>query len=442
MQNQVVWREGLFIRPQHFQQNDRYYNYELMTRSLYSRENSWGLFNLSFDESLLNTGKISIKHVSGIMPDGTLFDVSSKNQLLTFDVNHTHSNKVIYLALPIFIEDGDSVHFEDQKKLLTRYTAKVANNIPNTNAGELSNSDILLAQQNFKLVTEDDLNDSFISIEIAKIGNISTSGIVSLEEDFVPTYLHLNNSTRLLSQIKDLLSMISYRANVIADNISDSRLQSTELGNYLMLQLLNRTESRLHYFLTQDRVHPDKVFLELSSLVAELSVFMKKERRIAEYITYNHLEQFSSFLKIIDDLKSMLTMVLEQNSVALKIEKRKYGIYIAPIKDKKLLESSTFIFAVSADISENKIREALLSSLKLGTIETIKNLVNYHLVGFKLRTLSSAPKEIPYKVNYLYFSIELSEKNRKELLQSSGFAFYLPNDIPNINYSIWAITND
>ena len=29
-------------------------------------------------------------------------------------------------------------------------------------------------------------------------------------------------------------------------------------------------------------VHPDKVFLELSSLVAELSVFMKKERRIQD----------------------------------------------------------------------------------------------------------------------------------------------------------------
>jgi len=442
MHNQVVWREGLFIRPQHFQQNDRYYNYELMTRSLYSRANSWGLFNLVIDESLLNAGKISIKNASGIMPDGTLFEINTNNLQLTLDIKNTDSNKIIYLALPLFIKDSDNIHFEDQKKLLTRYVAKVANNVPNTNAGELSSSDILVAQQNFKLITQDELNDSFIKIEIAKIGSISTSGIVSLDDNFVPTYLHLNKSEKLISKIKELLSMVSYRASVIAENISDSRLQSTELGNYLMLQLLNKTESRLHYYLTQDRIHPDEVFLELTSLLSELAVFMKKERRIIDHITYNHLEQFFSFTQVLDELKTMLSRVLEQNSIALTVEKRKYGIYIAPIKDKAIINNSTFIFSVSADMPANKIKEVLLSSLKLGTIETIKNLINYHLVGFKIRTLSSPPKEIPYKVNHLYFSIELSEENKKILLKSSGFAFYLSSDIPNIDYSIWAIKND
>lgn len=44
MENRVIWREGLFIRPQHFQQNDRYYSYELMTRTYQSRQNNWGGF--------------------------------------------------------------------------------------------------------------------------------------------------------------------------------------------------------------------------------------------------------------------------------------------------------------------------------------------------------------------------------------------------------------
>jgi type VI secretion system protein ImpJ len=442
MQNKVVWREGLFIRPQHFQQNDRYYNYELMSRSSNSRANSWGLFDLNIDENLLNTGTISIKNVSGILLDGTLFKINTKNQLLTLNIKSTDNSKIIYLALPLFIQDSDDVHFEDQKNLLTRYVAKVLNDVPNTNSGESSNSDILIAQQNFKLITQDELNDSFINIEIAKIGNIANSGAVSLDEDFVPTYLHFNNSIKLVSKIKELLSTITYRATVIAGNISDSRLQSTELGNYLLLQLLNKAESRLHYFLTQDKIHPDEVFLELVTLSAELAVFMKKERRITSQITYNHFEQFSSFTKILEELKTMLTMVLEQNSIALNVEKRKYGIYIAPIKDKQIVNNSTFIFAVSADISASKIKELLVSSLKLGTIETIKNLVNYHLVGFKIRTLASPPKEIPYKVNYLYFSIELSEENKKELLKSSGFAFYLSDDVPNIKYTIWAIKNN
>lgn len=235
--------------------------------------------------------------------------------------------------------------------------------------------------------------------------------------------------------------MISYRAEKLAENLSDSSAQSAELGNYLMLQLLNKAEARFNFFLTQDKINPDQVFLELATLAAQLAVFMKKEKRIVNQIIYNHFEQYSSFNKILDELKSMLTMVLEQNSISLPVEKRKYGIYIAPIKDTQIIKDSTFIFAVSADTSIQKIKETLLSSLKLGTIETIKNLINYHLVGFKIRTLSSAPKEIPYKVNHLYFSIELSEENKKELLKSSGFAFYLSSEITNINYAIWAIKN-
>lgn len=440
MENKIVWREGLFIRPQHFQQNDRYYNYELMSRSVNARSNNWGLFDLNIDENLLNNAVISINNISGILADGTLFNVSSKDQALTLDIKVTDVNKMVFLILPHFIKNSDDVNFENQKNIFTRYSAKVLQNVPNTNAGENSISDILVAQQNFKLVTQDNINESYAKIEIGRIGNVSPSGGISFDESFIPTYLHFNNS-KLVTKVKELLSTITYRAEKLAENLSDSSLQSSELGNYLMLQLLNKFEARLSFFLTQDKVNPDSIFLELKTLASELAVFMKKERRITNQIIYNHFEQCLSFNKILDELKSMLTMVLEQNSISLAVEKRKYGIYIAPIKDKQLIKDSTFIFAVSADTSIQKIRETLLTSLKLGTIETIKNLVNYHLVGFKIRTLSSPPKEIPYKVNHLYFSIELSEENKKELLKSSGFAFYLSSEVENINYAIWAIKN-
>lgn len=442
MQNKVVWREGLFIRPQHFQQNDRYYSYELMSRTINARSNNWGLYDLIIDQDLLNIGKISIKKASGILPDGTLFEIDSQTQPLTFDVTSLHADKIVYLTLPIMISDGDEVFFENQKTLQTRYRSKTVNSIPNTNTGENSSCDLLIAQHNFKLATIDNISDSYIKIEIAKIGNISASGAVTLSEDFAPTYLHLNNSKSLLAKTEELLSMITYRATVLSQNISDSTIQSAELGHYLMLQLLNKTESKIEHLIKQEKIHPEDLFLQLLSFNAELSVFYTKERRINERIAYIHQNQFSSFVDIITQTKQMLESVLEQNSISLPVEKRKFGIHIAPIKDKKIINDSTFIFAVSADISSQKIKELLLNSLKLGTIETIKNLVNYHLVGFKLRTLSTVPKEIPYKVNYLYFSIELTEANKKELLKSSGFAFYLSNEVPNIQYSIWAIKNN
>ncbi|ADG93405.1 type VI secretion protein, VC_A0114 family [Arcobacter nitrofigilis DSM 7299] len=442
MQNNVVWKEGLFIRPQHFQQSDRYYNNEIITRTLNARPNNWGFYNLEIDEHLLNTGKIVIKRASGIMPDGTLFNIDPKVNSLILNIEKIDSGKNVYLALPIFIDRSDTVHFEDQKNLSTRLKAVNSSNIPNTNAGENSSCDILTAELNFKLLLEEELNENYTSLLITKVGSVSTSNIVSLDTNFTPTFLHLDSASVLSSKIKEILSMISYRIKKLSEKISDSSLQATELSNYLMLQLLNKAENKFHFLISQNKVHPDILFYELSNLVAELAIFMKKEKRIINHITYLHYQQSESFDKLITELKDMLTLVLDENSISLPIEKRKFGIYISALKDKKIVQDSTFIFSVSTSMPSNKIKEILVASLKLGTIETIKNLVNFHLIGFKIKPLSTPPKEIPYRVNLLYFKIELTQENRDELMKSAGFAFHLGSEIPDISYSLWAIKNN
>jgi len=442
MQNKIVWKEGLFIRPQHFQQNDRYVNYEFRTRTINSRANAWGLYDLKIDKSLLNTGQFVVENMSGIMPDGTLFNIDAstlKSLILNISVKDT--NKYIYLVLPSYINGSDDVHFDEQKDLFTRYKATYKKDIPNTNSGENSLGDIVTAQYNFKLVFEDELENAYVKIAIAKIADVSASSNVSLDENFIPTFLHLNSSNKLISNIKEILTMLTYRAEKLANKLSDTSVQNSELGDYLMLQVLNSYQSKFHFLITQDQMHPDELFLNLSTLASELSVYMKKEKRLLKQFNYNHLEQWESFKIVIDELKSMLEMVLEQNSVSLPIEKKKYGIYITPLRDKETINSSKFVFSVKAGVQASELKDIVQRGLKVGTIENIKNLVNFHLSGYKLKLLTSAPKEIPHKLNHLYYSIELQSKEQDELLKSSGFAFHLATEIEDISYAIWAIKN-
>jgi len=442
MDNRIVWREGLFIRPQHFQQNDRYYAYELMKRTASSGSNIWGFFELEIDQDLLGSGKIVIKKASGILKDGTLFDIDSKDSVLALDINSDDYNKNIYLALPILISNSDDVHFEDQENILTRFRSKSVSEISNSNSGENSVSDILIAKHNFKLLSEDDVNEGYIKIKVASIISLSSSGLVTLDSSYIPTFLHLNKMSDLISKIDELLSMLSYRSEKLAEKISNSSLQASELGNFLMLQLINKSESKLHFFMSQDKIHPQDLFLELSSLASELAIFMKKEKKLSSQFTYIHEELGESFGSIIEELKYMLSMVLEQNSITLNIEKRKYGISVAQIKDKEILYNSSFILAVTADAKAEKINKSLMTNLKMGSIENIRNLVNYHLKGFKIKALPTPPREIPYRVNHLYFEIELNEIDKTELAKSGGFAFHMSAELPNLEYSLWAIRSN
>jgi len=442
MQAKVVWKEGLFMRPQHFQQNDRHFTHELMTRTKELGSNAWGLFDLNIDKHYLSAGKIVLNQASGVMPDGTLFDISSKTDTLSLEIKPEDSSKSLYLALPITMHHSDEVHFQGQNNRVTRLIAHDISDIPNTNAGEMSEADVTAARYNFKLLLEEDINEGYVKIKLGNVADVSSSGAISMDENYIPTFLHLHASKELIAKMQELMSTLSYRAEKLSQKLSDSNVQATELGDYLMLQLLNKTDSRLHYYFSQDRIHPSELFLELSSLIGELAVFMKKEKRILEPFVYEHEKQGESFDKVLAELNNMLSMVLEQNSVSLAVEKQKYGIYTSKIAEKSMINSSSFVFAVKADMDGEKLKKLLQSNLKMGSIETIRDLVNYHLGGFKLKSLATAPRQIPYKVNYVYFKVELEAEDKEKLARSGGFAFHLSGELPNVEYTLWAIRND
>jgi type VI secretion system protein ImpJ len=444
MNNKIVWREGLFIRPQHFQQSDRYYQYELMTRTASLSSNSWGFFDLEIDTSLLAIGKIVVNKASGILQDGTLFDLEAKDGVLSLDITNDDTNKSVYLALPISVHNSDEVYFEDQEDqedLVTRFSARTVTGISNSNSGENSVSDLLISRHNFSLLAEKDLSAGYVTIKIAKILSLNSSNQITLYKEFMPTFLHLDKLGDLISQLKELRNMISFRAVKLAEKISSSSLQASELGSYLMLQLLNKTESKLHFLTTQDKVHPQDLFLILTNLAAELAIFMKKDRKLDNQFTYVHSNLSESFQEVIEVLKNMLSMVIEQGATALTIEKRKYAINVIKIPDKELLKNSSFILSVTANMSTDKLKESLMSHLKMGNIENIRHLVNYHLSGYTIKSLPSPPREIPYRMNNLYFSIELNNEELVELDKSGGFAFHMAHELEDVEYSLWVIRN-
>ena len=69
--NRVVWQEGMFLRTQHFQQQDRWTESLVrgVTRAL--RPHPWGLIDYTVDRDLLGTGRFALSSASGMFDDGT-----------------------------------------------------------------------------------------------------------------------------------------------------------------------------------------------------------------------------------------------------------------------------------------------------------------------------------------------------------------------------------
>ena len=73
--NKVLWTEGLFLRPQHFQQQERYFEQIVDRRSKAMASWTWGFESLEIDEASLTLGKLALRSAAGVLPDGTVFAV-------------------------------------------------------------------------------------------------------------------------------------------------------------------------------------------------------------------------------------------------------------------------------------------------------------------------------------------------------------------------------
>src|SRR6202140_3260643 len=72
--SKVFWSEGLFLRPHHLQQNDRYVEHLLERRVGQVTAYPWGFSVLEIDRDLAQQSKFSLRRAAGVMPDGTPFD--------------------------------------------------------------------------------------------------------------------------------------------------------------------------------------------------------------------------------------------------------------------------------------------------------------------------------------------------------------------------------
>src|SRR6266576_1057938 len=59
--NRILWSEGTFLQPQHFQQHDRHLDAQLEQRTRALRPHGYGFLEIAVDESLLELGKLALR---------------------------------------------------------------------------------------------------------------------------------------------------------------------------------------------------------------------------------------------------------------------------------------------------------------------------------------------------------------------------------------------
>lgn len=440
--HKVIWQEGMLLRPQHLQHNDRYYDQQLKHRTRLLGSHSWGFLTLEFDLQYLNMGKVVINEASGILPDGSLFELSGTLQPLLLEIPANTVGQSIYLALPLVTGNHVEARQAQQSEVLARYVMCEADVI-DSNAGEDSRCQISCGRPDFRLLAGEQQSDqSYVKLKIAQVLGCTSDGVVSLDPDFVPTFIHLQGSGYLLSCLKEVISLLANRGDAIAERLgSNGKAGGTEVGDFLMLQLINRTELVLRHYLDLAQVSPEALYRTLLSILGELSTFASDNKRPRLEGRYQHNDQGASFRRLMEAIRSVLSTVLERHAIELVLQQRQYGVLVCPVSDLNVLGTATFVLAASAHCDSDELRHRLPAHLKVGPVERIRELVNLHLAGIKVKPLPVAPRQIPFHANNTYFKLELSARDVAQLQHSGGVAFHVAGEFAELELKLWAIRN-
>ncbi len=444
--DKIVWREGMLLRPQHLQQQDRYYQQQFRTLLQSITPNNWGFFEVDIDQQYLMMGKIVISRAAGILPDGTQFRIGNAHPAI--EVKKEIYDAVVYLALPITTGDSVENRQEDESQVITPFVS-FEKLVYDTNYGERNSCAVLCCRHDFRLLVEQHGNNnslqdeaSWIKMPLCRISDVSTDGVVILDDHFQPSYLHFSECAQLQGCLRELVNMLANRGETLAGRLRNTgRFGTSEVGDFLMLTLINRNETGLRHLLQLKQIHPERVFMEMVSLHSELASFSGDSRRPLTELVYSHASQYACFSRIMSELRQLLSQVIEQHAVELPLQTRKYGILVSPLQDRSLLDNSQFVLTAQADCEQEQLRNRLPAQMKVGPVEQIRQMVNLHLPGINLRPLSAAPRQLPFHARQLYFSLELDAAMRSQLDSSGGFAMHVAGEFPELQLNLWAIRN-
>lgn len=436
--HKVIWQEGMLLRPQHFQHHDRYYDHQLKTRSQLSGAFLWGFLDLEIDAQFLGTGQIVLNLACGVMPDGTLFDLRDRNQSLVLDVAPNTGDTSVYLALPLVTGNCIEAREPEQANVLARYTT-YSTNVSDSNAGQDISTPVLCARPEFRLLLGEHSDEqAYTKLKVCHVLTTSPDRAISLSPDFT----RVRGSSYLMSCLKEVISMLGHRGDAIASRIrSNGKVGGAEVGDFLMLQLINRIEPVLRHYLDIRDVHPEELYRTLLAMLGELSTFGSEDKRPHPGSHYQHSDQGTTFRKLMHGIRQLLSMVLEQHAIELELQARQFGVLVSPRIDPQLLGSVSFVLAACASCDPDELRHRLPAHLKVGSVESIRELVNLHLPGITLKPLPVAPRQIPYHANKTYFMLELDATEAADVEKSGGFAFHVSGEFVGLELKFWAIRN-
>jgi len=438
----VVWSNGMFLAPQHFQLQDDYFEDTLHFRIRASTFANWGLARIAIDDAALANGFFRVRYCQGLLPDGLTFNMPEADELPAGRAVEemfppTQQTLDVYLAIPevkpsgqnFSLVNGDGAE-ANGRDMSTRFAAEVAVIPDATEASE--ERPVQLARKTYRLLFEGERLDGFTAMRIAQIArNAKGEYVHSLK--FIPALLDISANEYLMMLARRQIEVLTAKSASLAvprrakgRDLAD--FTTSEVANFWLLHTVNSYLPDLKHIWKVRRGHPDVLFRAMLRLAGALSTFALDGRAI-DLPDYDHDDLGPCFTDLDLRIRDLLETVLPSKCLAIPLTLTDKLIWSCTIPDDRYLTDSQAFLSVNAHMAVDEVIGKFPRLAKVSSPAEIERLVRKSLPGVTMRHTPAPPPAIPLKLDSQYFSLGQNGALWEGVAQSRTLSVFAPGEI-------------
>ncbi|MFN0062489.1 MAG: type VI secretion system baseplate subunit TssK [Myxococcaceae bacterium] len=429
----VVWSEGMFMSPQHLQQQDLYHEALLAQRLAALSPYEWGVVAVEVDTEELSRGHVALRRFKGVLPSGLFLSFEAGDAVAPAARPAESLFAAQTRALPVYLavarerEGIPSVANEHKPGTPTRWLVD-----SRPTADQLGTAEpiaVAYGRPHVELLFGNESRDDFETIQVAEITR-DAGGMLSLAEAYVPPLLRIDASPSLMEGVRRLLRDVLSKQRELADarrfrDAATLEFTASDVTRYLQLSALNSLLPLLHHAVDAGNLHPQALYLQLLQAAGAFATF-GADADPSSLPKFRFTQLRDTFGPLLDRLTQLLRGVSLERCISVPLESHGSGQYWGKLEDERLQRCPQFILGVRSELPEQLVADQLPKLAKIASRSQLSNLLRAATSGVPLQVTFRPPPEVSVKPGVVYFSLGLQDPYWKNALEEQNVAVFLP----------------
>lgn len=441
----LLWGEGLFLKPQHFQRQDLYHEQRLATGLRAAHACLWGIAALTPDRDALDSGLLRLAEVRAILQDGEQVDAPYIDALpearVLDEMDIPADGLVFHLALPLLRpEGGNSASAGARSAVSSRYL------VDSEEAGDLftnaAGGELTVLRKQLRLLADFEPREQYVSFPLLKVRRTATGGFEA-DPGFLPPCLSIAASPFLSGLLRRMLDLLQAKCEALyghhrepSRNVIEFR--SGDVASFWLLHTASSGFAELSHYFHQPLLHPERLFQSMLRIAGQLLTF-SKAYSLADLPVYRHQEPAPGFQALDRIIRELIDTVISARYVGITLSEVKSGLFKGRLESEKLGANARLYLSVGSDMPPAELVEAVPLRLKVGAPEDVDKLVLSSMPGIKLMAAPQVPAAIPVRPGCYYFSVEPHGAIYERMVQAQSIAIYVPSGFKDFKLELMAV---